>query len=319
MLRDWRAEEEARRDDARDAADRYDEARAEAERDLGTGVIRRMHGGREGGPGRAVRDRAAERARQLEIENRARRAVMDADPTYTPEYTYEDLYDAGPSAFSDVSADPYSVEAQRRALDMMRTAAETRGFTPAESAMMQQSLRQAEQSQRSQRQADLQALEARGMGGSGLSMLSGQMAAQAGADRGADFGAQAMMAAQQRALAAMQQYGAGAAQMRGQSFGESATRAGGLDAWNQALAQRAQGVEGRNVERYNQAQDQGFANRFQREALSQGLYGMERQAEENERDRAARTREAQRDRENAMVIAGTQAAASTIGGMGGMR
>jgi hypothetical protein len=238
---------------------------------------------------------------------------MDADPTYTPDYRYEGLIDGGSSEWGGTFADPTAIEAQRRALDMMRTQAETRGFTPAEQAMMQANIRGAEQSARGQRMADMQALESRGMGGSGMAMLSGQMAADSAADRAADVGAQGMMSAQQRALAAMESYGGQAAQMRGQTFGENATRASGLDAWNQALAQRAQGVEGRNAERYNQGQDQGFQNRFQREALSQGLYGMERGFDQSERDRRAAEHEANRDREQRLQAAGIQAGATLVG------
>lgn len=262
------------------------------------------------GPRRGVSQ--LEREYQLRRDDDARRAsYLDADPTMTPRYTYEDTVDAGASAFGDVRADAGAVEAQRRALDMMRMQAETQGLTPAERSMMQSGIRAAEQSARGQRQADLQALEARGMGGSGLSMLSGQMAADSAADRGADAGSAALMAAQQRALAAMESYGGQAAQMRGQSFQEGATRAGGLDSWNAALADRAQGVQARNTERYNQGQDQGYQNRFQREALAQGLYGIESQKSEAERDRAygERTgRESQR----------TQFVSGLIGSVGGL-
>lgn len=264
------------------------------------------------------RNFAAERARDLQAEDDRRRSAMDADPTYSPEYAFEDMVDGGPSAFGGVEADRGSVEAQRRALDMMRVQAETRGFTPAEQAMMQANIRGAEQSARGQRMADMQALESRGMGGSGMAMLSGQMAADSAADRAADVGAQGMMSAQQRALAAMESYGGQAAQMRGQSFGENATRAGGMDAWNQALAQRAQGVEGRNAERYNQGQDQGFQNRFQREALSQGLYGMEQQRAENERNRSHDEREGNRDREAEFTGAVINGVSNVVGSMGGM-
>lgn len=306
----WDERERARREEEERAAR---EAMAASESAAPRGMIWSNTGNNT-----RVRNWAAERARDLQVADDRRRAAMDADPTYTPDYAFEDVVDGGPSAFGGAAADAGSVEAQRRALDMMREQAETRGFTPAEQAMMQANVRQAEQSARGQRMADMQALEARGMGGSGMAMLSGQMAADSAADRAADVGAQGMMSAQQRALAAMESYGGQAAQMRGQSFGESATRAGGLDAWNQALAQRAQGVEGRNAERYNQAQDQGFQNRFQREALSQGLYGMEQQRAENARDRAQQTREGERDRDAAFTGALIGGVSNLVGSMGGM-
>lgn len=303
---DWEgAGEEARRR-GETAAERAELARQEAERDENSRRAPALLDPR-------MRTPEALRASEQYARDEGRRSILDADPTYTPEYRYEGLIDGGPSEFGGVFADPTALEAQRRALEMMRVQAETRGFTPAEQAMMQANVRQAEQSARGQRMADMQALEARGMGGSGMAMLSGQMAADSAADRAADVGAQGMMSAQQRALSAMESYGGQAAQMRGQSFGESATRAGGLDAWNQALAQRAQGVEGRNAERYNQGQDQGFQNRFQREALSQGLYGMERGLDQAERQRRAAEHEANRDREQRLQAAGIQAGATLVG------
>lgn len=319
MARDWESESRSRTEDERArAAEAAAEAEAASRETLGSGRVRSIIGGSGGGPGSTVRNVQAEREREQRIADDARRAAMDIDPTYTPDYAFEGLTEAGPSAFGAAAADPYSIEAQRRALDMMRTQAETRGFTESESAMMGSAQRAAEQVSRGQRQADMQALEARGMGGSGMTMMAGQMAADSGADRTADFGAQAMMAAQQRALSAMSNYGAQASQARGQSADESFSRAGGMDAWNQALAQRAQGVEGRNAERYNEQQNQGQANRFQREALAQGLYGMDAAAAENARARNDASRERARDRENAQVVAGTQAVGSVVGGMGGM-
>lgn len=268
---------------------------------------------------RGVRRGVAQLEREYALRNQddARRAYLDADPSMTPRYTYEDAVDAGRSGWETAAADAGSIEAQRRALDMMREQAETQGLTPAERSMMQAGIRSAEQSARGQRQADMQALEARGMGGSGMSMLSGQMASDSAADRAADLGAQSLMAAQQRALAAMESYGSQASTMRGQSFGESANRAQGLDSWNQALAERAQGVQARNTERYNQGQDQGYANRFQREALAQGLYGIESQKAEAERDRAygERTgREAQRTQFITGLVGGVSSLGRSLGG-----
>ncbi|HQW09824.1 MAG TPA: hypothetical protein PLK05_11645 [Steroidobacteraceae bacterium] len=319
MARDWESESRSRTEEERArAAEAAAEAEAVSRERLGSGRMRSIIGGSGGGPGSTVRNVQAEREREQRIADDARRAAMDFDPTYTPDYAFEGVTDAGPTAFGEASADPYSIEAQRRALDMMRAQAETTGFTPAEQSMMASAQRAAEQTSRGQRQADMQALEARGMGGSGMSMMAGQMAADSGADRAADFGAQSMMAAQQRALSAMSNYGAQASQMRGQSADESFSRAGGMDAWNQALAQRAQGVEGRNAERYNEQQNQGQANRFQREALAQGLYGMDATAAENERARADASRERQAQRESDQIVAGTQAVGSAVGGMGGM-
>lgn len=254
---------------------------------------------------------ALERARSMRNADDARRAeYLDADPSMTPRYTFEDLVDGGASAFD--GADTESREAQLRALEMMRVQAETEGMTPAEQSMMQAGVRQAEQSARGQRQADMQALEARGMGGSGLSMLSGQMASQGAADRAADLGAQSLMAAQQRALAAMESYGGQSSQMRGQDQ----SRASGVDAWNDALANRAQGVQGRNTERYNQSQDQGYANRFQRENLAQNAYGQAAQEAENERDRAFSERTGRENRRDQMIGGIIGSVGGTIRGMG---
>lgn len=323
-----RRQEEERRRRVEDAA----RARAEAEARSMTDTERatdvrntREYGLDYGDPDMMGRGGVGYRRRvpQIEREANLRRAdderragYLDADPTMTPSYTYEDLVDAGASAYGDAAADPDSIEAQRRALEMMRVQAETEGMTPAERSMMQAGIRATEQSARGARQADMQALEARGMGGSGLSMLSGQMASQGAADRAADVGAQTMMAAQQRALQAMESYGNQSANMRGQSFGEAQARASGLDSWNQALADRAQGVQGRNTERYNQGQDQGYANRFQREGLAQSLYQTESQKAENERERSFSERTGRESARNALVGGVIGAVGGTVRGMG---
>lgn len=320
-----RAEEERARRVAEGERSRAEaEARAAAEAERSTGAMYGTRGGRDAmldygeegltpGDGMSLRPvQQLMRERSIRTADDARRAeYLDADPTMTPRYTYEDVVDAGASSYGGVGADPDSIEAQKRALEMMRVQAETEGMTPAERSMMQAGIRATEQSARGARQADMQALEARGMGGSGLSMLSGQMASQGAADRAADVGAQTMMAAQQRALAAMESYGNQSSNMRGQSFGEAQAKASGLDAWNQALADRAQGVQGRNTERYNQGQDQGYANRFQREGLAQSLYQTESQKAENERDRAYSERTGRESARNGLI-------GGIIGGVGGM-
>lgn len=81
------------------------------------------------------------------------------------------------------------------------------GLTDADRAMMEESRRSSGRAARANREADLSAFEARGMGGSGASLAAALSAGEGAADRNAATDATMMGAAQQRQIAATDSLG----------------------------------------------------------------------------------------------------------------
>lgn len=193
--------------------------------------------------------RARERATARDME-RLRETAPTADDL-TAQYTEEDPYlvdrlgpDRAEGGFA--TGEDYSLNA---ALRMLQEQAGTQGFTGAERQMMDASSRQQAQMARSQRDALMQQAEARGMGGSGMSLVSSQLAGEQATQRQADFEAQMAMAAQQRALQAMQSLGQLGAQQYGESFQQDAYRRGAIDDFNRWQTEYRMGASERNAGR----------------------------------------------------------------------
>ncbi len=171
-----------------------------------------------------------------------------------PDYVYEDerAYLPERSQMAQASGDPAAV---REALRMLQGVARGGGMSEADRAMGNAVQRQQDQIARSQREAILPPAQARGMGGSGLSLLSAQQAGEASSGRALDFRAQQLAAAQQRALQGMQAYGSLGAQHYGESFAQDAQRRGAIDSFNAWRADQQRGAAQRNTERRNQLAD----------------------------------------------------------------
>jgi hypothetical protein len=162
-----------------------------------------------------------------EREYATRLAQAHADP-------YFGLELLGDPETGQTAADPESIAAQRRALQGMGDIYDQGGYTAAERAQNQLSMRDAAMGERSQRLAVQQQAASRGMGGGGMELMGALAAQQGGANRASDAAAQFAIAGQQRAMQALQNYGQQAEQMRHQSFGEDETRRSAQDAWTQA-------------------------------------------------------------------------------------
>lgn len=200
----------------------------------------------------------------------------------------------GSSAMGDARADPASIAAQRIALERLGMYAQG-GLSAADLAGQQLGRQQVGMQIRGQREADQASLAARGMGGSGAQLASLMGGQQAGAGAYANLDAQMQIAAQQRALAALGQYGELAGQMRGQSFGEESGRRSALDEFNRWRAEQEQAREGRNVERRGRtaesraaAAQQGFSNATQIAAGQQGNAQLTLQNQQYNQDRTDR-------------------------------
>lgn len=145
-------------------------------------------------------------------------------------------YDAamtGPSAFNDVATDPRLRQAQLDALTQIQDVAKQGGLTAQDRARIAQIESDTATADRGRRDAILQNMRSRGMGGSSQELLAQLQSAQAATDQANQSGLNVAGMAQQRALDAMSGAGQLGGQIRGQDFGEQSTIASSRDAMNQ--------------------------------------------------------------------------------------
>lgn len=199
-----------------------------------------------------------ERREAMDNQENATRLWLDLMRN-SPGAEYLDV-NPGYSAAQSLSGDAaYQAggEAQMRALRQMQGIAEGGGYTQLERDQIAQAQRQAAQYEQAQRAAQMQALQARGMGGSGAEIAMRAQAQQSGANQARQGATQIATAAQQRALQAMQnqaQIGQGVQQTRER-------RASAIDEFNRA---NAQGTA--------QARQQAYLNRANALAGATGQY-----------------------------------------------
>lgn len=161
---------------------------------------------------------------------RVGRHYFEGDPQiFSGEYVPGAEDYAGRPELADAYASEQSVEGQRAALAAMQGIYESGGMTAADFARQQEAQLATSQYMRGQREAALQQAQMSGMGGGAGQLASALSAQQGGAQAQSSADAQMLMDAQQRALNAMQSSGQLSGSMRGQSFGEEATRRSSLD------------------------------------------------------------------------------------------
>lgn len=186
------------------------------------------------------------------------------------------------SAMSEAAGDPLGVEAQRAALRGMQDIYEQGGYTESERAQMRQAQMSAASYEQSQRAAQLQQMEMRGLSGSGIEAMMRSQAGQEGANRAASSADQIAIEGQRRALAALDTSGQMGSSLRAQSFQEDAARRAAIDYVNQSNTQYQQGVQQRNVDRQytaagaqmgqsNYMQQQAQAEQAQRAGMTAGI------------------------------------------------
>lgn len=145
----------------------------------------------------------------------------------------------GPSAMENVSSDPRLREAQMAALGSLAEIADNGGLTLADRANLEKIRGQTATADRGRREAILQNMKSRGMGGSGMELLAQLDSSQAAGDQEAQASLDIAGQAQQRALEAMMQRGNMAGSIRGQDFDQDARIAAARDAANQFNAAAA--------------------------------------------------------------------------------
>lgn len=144
------------------------------------------------------------------------------------------------TAFDSVGTDPRLRQAQYDALDEMSRVGREGGMTAQDRARLAQIQQQTATADRGRRDAILQGMRSRGMGGSGSELLAQLQSAQAATDQSAMEGLNVEAMAEQRALDAMARAGQLGGQMRGQEFDEKSRIAQANDAFRQFNAANTQ-------------------------------------------------------------------------------
>lgn len=216
----------------------------------------------------------------------------------TPEQAQVFLQD--PSAMNEISLDPALKQAQYDALNSLQEIGNEGGLTAMDKAKLAQIQTEENTAARGQRQAILQNAQERGVGGSGLEMLSQMQNQQDSATRASQRGLDVAALAQERALQALQQAGQLGGQMQAQDFSQKADVARQNDAINQFNAQNKTQVGMANTnttndaKKYNHVNTQDIANKNVDLTNSQTTYNKGLQ---------------QTEFENKMAIAGGKAGA----------
>lgn len=219
------------------------------------------------------------------------------------------------TALGDARADEGSIAAQRRALQQLQGIYDAGGYTAAERAQMQQARMDALATEAQQRGAIQQQMAARGMGGSGAELAGMLSAGQGSANAMMMANNQATIAGQQRALQALQASGDVAGQMRGQSFGEAATRGQAVDDFNRTNLQRRDQYQQARRDYYDRsglASQQRLQNAQQTAAGRTGQFSATSGAMGSAQDRAGAAQRAQDERIQGYINSASGAVGSIV-------
>lgn len=146
------------------------------------------------------------------------------------------------SAFEDIEGDPRLRQAQLDALSELQEVGRQGGLTAQDRSRLEQIRNQTATADRGRRDAIMQNMRARGMGGSGNELLAQLQSAQAATDQASAEGLGVEAMAEQRKMDAIMGAGQLGGSIRGQDFGEASTVAGAQDAlskFNAANTQQA--------------------------------------------------------------------------------
>lgn len=213
------------------------------------------------------------------------------------------------SGVAGAYADPSSITAQYQALEDMQRLARDGGWSAGDRARQELGRQQIGAQMRASREADEAALQARGMGGSGMQLASLMGTQQAGATALSQRDAQLEAAASDRALQALSNYGSMASGIRDQSYGEEVGRRSAIDEYN---ASRAAYL--RDRERFNtQQRDRSAESRAGAQQTYFGNRATTAAGREGRADATIATQQAAQDRTDRLVGAGLQLGGSLFG------
>lgn len=177
----------------------------------------------------------------------------------TPEEAQAELL--GRSEMDNISTDPRFKTAQMDALLGLQDISSSGGLTDADMANLNKIRTEENTAARGQREAILQNAQSRGIGGSGLELMSQLQNQQDSATRTSQRDMDIAGQAQARALEALIQGGQLGGQMQSQDFNQQAQVAGANDAIAQFNAQNKQAVGMANTQARNAAQEANLANK----------------------------------------------------------
>lgn len=180
------------------------------------------------------------------------------------------LTQMGPTAFEGISTDPALRAKQLDALGGLDEIVEGGGMTMADQANLARIRSQAATGDRGRRDAILQNMRSRGMGGSGMELLAQLQSAQAATDQEAQAGLDVAAQAQERELQALLQSGSMAGALRGQDYDEQSRLAQARDAINQFNAANANQMSLSNAGMLNDAAQFNSANDLSAQQFNAG-------------------------------------------------
>jgi hypothetical protein len=175
-----------------------------------------------------------------------------------PEQAQEYLLSA--SAMENVNQDPSTKAAQMAALQQLQDITSSGGLTDMDRAKLSQIRNEENTAARGSREAIIQNAQARGMGGSGIELMSQMKNQQDSATRASQRDMDVAGMAQERALQALMQQGQLAGQIGSQQFNQDASKAQSQDAISKFNAQAKSQVNQANTTAKNQAQQINLQN-----------------------------------------------------------
>lgn len=176
----------------------------------------------------------------------------------TPEEAQAEL--VGRSESSNISTDPRFKQAQMDALAGLQDIGDG-GLTAMDEADLNRIQNQENTAARGQREAILQNAQSRGLGGSGLELMSQMQNQQDSATRTAQRDMDVTAMSKQRALDALIRGGELGGQMQAQDFNQQAQVADANDAIAKFNAMNKQNINAANVNARNIAQESNLANK----------------------------------------------------------
>lgn len=190
---------------------------------------------------------------ELQLQQLVQQGVL------SPEEAQAEL--TGRSEMDNISTDPMLKKAQMDALLGLQEISDGGGMTAMDKANLSRIQNEENMRARGQREAILQNAQARGMGGSGLELMSQMQNQQEAATRASQRDLDVAGMAQERALQALIQGGQMGGQMQAQDFNQQAQTAQANDAISKFNAQNKQNVNLTNVAARNAAQGTNLQNK----------------------------------------------------------
>ncbi len=205
--------------------------------------------------GQQSRDRLLE-----EAYKRALAMLESGQLSYAPERVAK----MGPSAFEGAQSDPGAKLAQENALSRLQEASRS-GFDEIDKASMNRAVGEANQQEKSQREAVLARLDPN----SGAALAARLSAQQSGANRANQSALDIASLSRKRALDALGAYGNMAGKMRGQSWDEASGKAQGMDSISKFNSE----IRRFNAQEGGLAAREGIANKLRALQLASGEGG----------------------------------------------